>query len=86
MYVVMAGLTGTCGDLELSGGSAVYDPEGRALERLGDESPGIVVADLDPEEVTRVRERHPMLHDLEPGEPVPTGGVPRIIAAAPPRR
>ncbi|HYO39941.1 MAG TPA: carbon-nitrogen hydrolase family protein [Nocardioidaceae bacterium] len=64
MYVVMAGLTGRCGVGTFSGGSAVYDPEGRPIERLGDESSGVVVADLDPAEVTRVRRRHPMLSEL----------------------
>lgn len=78
MYVVMAGLTGRCGAGEFSGGSAVYDPEGRALERLGDEAPGIVVADLDPAEVARVRERHPMLHELVAGDLVPDASVPRL--------
>ncbi|MDQ3486032.1 MAG: carbon-nitrogen hydrolase family protein, partial [Actinomycetota bacterium] len=28
-YVVVAGLVGRCGDLEFSGGTAVYDPQGR---------------------------------------------------------
>ena len=37
MYVVFSGLTGRCGALEFIGGSAVYDPEGRPLARLGDE-------------------------------------------------
>ena len=37
LYVVFAGLTGRCGPSEFSGGSAIYDPEGRPLERLGTE-------------------------------------------------
>jgi predicted amidohydrolase len=57
----MAGLTGRCGQGRFSGGSAVYDPEGRPVQRLDDASPAVVVADLDPAEVTRVRERHGML-------------------------
>jgi len=61
MYVVMAGLTGRCGGGRFSGGSAVYDAEGRPVQRLADESPAVVVADLQPAEVTRVRERHGML-------------------------
>ena len=32
---------------ELSGGSAVYDPEGRPVVRTADGDPAIVVADLD---------------------------------------
>src|SRR3954454_6669077 len=34
LYVVFAGLTGRCGSRDFSGGSAVYDPEGRPLARL----------------------------------------------------
>ena len=60
MYVVLAGLTGRCGGGTFSGGSAVYDPEGRPLSRAGVEAPTVVVADLDPAEVRRVREQHPM--------------------------
>ncbi|MGA9749129.1 MAG: carbon-nitrogen hydrolase family protein, partial [Nocardioides sp.] len=33
IYVVVAGLTGQCGAGAFSGGSAIYDPEGRARER-----------------------------------------------------
>jgi predicted amidohydrolase len=60
IYVVLAGLTGRCGDGEFTGGSAVYEPEGRPLGRIGTESPGLVVADLDAAEVRRVQQRHPM--------------------------
>ena len=62
MYVVFAGLTGRCGSSEFSGGSAIYDPEGRPLERLGTER-GVVVADLDTEVVAAYRARHTMLAD-----------------------
>ena len=48
MYVVFSGLTGRCGDFEFIGGSAVYDPEGRPLARLGDEE-GLAIAELDTE-------------------------------------
>src|SRR5690606_19974830 len=34
MYVVFSGLAGPCGDEEFIGGSAVHDPEGRALARV----------------------------------------------------
>jgi 5-aminopentanamidase len=63
IYVVFAGLTGRCGPWEFNGGSAVYEPEGRALGRAGTESPGIVVADLDPAEVVRVQELNPIARD-----------------------
>jgi len=66
MYVVFAGLTGPCGDASFSGGSAVYDPEGRALVRLGDE-PGVAVADVDTSVVEATRARHTMLADHRAG-------------------
>src|SRR4029079_9337473 len=31
VYVVFAGLVGRCGALEFSGGTAIYDPQGRAV-------------------------------------------------------
>src|SRR5690606_20518108 len=35
IFVLFAGLTGTGGEAEFSGGSAAYDPEGRPLAKLG---------------------------------------------------
>ena len=66
MYVVFAGLTGTCGSSSFSGGSAVYDPEGRPLVRLGTE-PGVAVADIDTSVVEATRSRHTMLADRRDG-------------------
>jgi predicted amidohydrolase len=63
IYVVFSGLTGRCGDRDFSGGSAVYDPEGRPVQRVGAEAPAIVHADLDPAEVARVREMNPIARD-----------------------
>jgi predicted amidohydrolase len=63
IYVVFAGLTGRCGEHAFNGGSAVYDPEGRPLGRAGDESPAVVVADLDPAEVRRVQAVNPIAED-----------------------
>jgi len=60
---VFSGLTGRCGDHEFSGGSAVYDPEGRPLDRVGSGSPAVAVADLDPGEVTRVQQLNPIARD-----------------------
>jgi 5-aminopentanamidase len=59
MYVVLSGLTGRCGGLEFIGGSAVYDPEGRPLARLGSEE-GLAIADLDPAVVATTRATHTM--------------------------
>ena len=63
IYVVFSGLTGTCGDYAFNGGSAVYDPEGRPVDRVGDEAPAIAYADLDPAEVTRVQAMNPIGRD-----------------------
>jgi 5-aminopentanamidase len=63
IYVVFAGLTGTCGSGSFCGGSAVYDPEGRPVVRVGTESPGWVVADLDLDVVRRTQRDHPMAMD-----------------------
>jgi predicted amidohydrolase len=63
MYVVFAGLTGRARQGRgFSGGSAIYDPEGRAIVRLGTER-GVVAADLDTELVEETRARHTMLAD-----------------------
>lgn len=64
-YVVAAGLTGRCGSSSFIGGSAVYDPEGRPLARLGEEE-GLAVAELDPALVAATRARHRMHHDHRP--------------------
>ncbi|MGZ8738068.1 MAG: carbon-nitrogen hydrolase family protein [Nocardioides sp.] len=63
IYVVFAGLTGPCGTWEFSGGSAVYDPEGRPLDRVGPEAPAVAVADLDAGEVRRVQAMNPISAD-----------------------
>ena len=62
MYVVFAGLTGPCGAYSFIGGSAVYDPEGRPLARLGEEE-GLAVAEIDVALVEATRERHTMVFD-----------------------
>jgi predicted amidohydrolase len=54
MYVVLAAATGTCGDHRFIGGSAIFDPEGRPLARLGEEE-GLAIADLDPAVVAETR-------------------------------
>ena len=62
MYVVLSGLTGRCGAYDFIGGSAVYDPEGRPLVRLGDEE-GLAVAEIDSAVVDAARARHTMVAD-----------------------
>lgn len=66
IYVVFSGLAGRCGDREFSGGSAVYDPEGRTLDRVGDAAPAMALADLDPAEVRRVQQDNPLGRDRRP--------------------
>ena len=63
IYVVFAGLTGRCGAGRFSGGSAVYDPEGRPVARAGDEAPAVVTHDLDLDVVRRTQRDHPMARD-----------------------
>jgi 5-aminopentanamidase len=66
IYVVFAGLTGSCGSGSFGGGSAVYDPEGRPVVRVGAESPAWAVADLDLEVVRQTQRDHPMaMHRLD---------------------
>ncbi|MGH3369401.1 MAG: carbon-nitrogen hydrolase family protein [Nocardioidaceae bacterium] len=68
VYVVFAGLAGSCGGTRFSGGSAVYDPEGRPVDRAGDEAPAVVVADLDAAELVRVRDLNPLARDRLAGQ------------------
>ena len=63
IYVVFAGLTGRCGKHEFNGGSAVYDPEGRALGRAAAAAPAVVVADLEADQVARVQQQNPIGRD-----------------------
>jgi predicted amidohydrolase len=80
IYVVFAGLTGTCGDYAFNGGSAVYDPEGRPVVRTGAASPAVVVADLDPDEVSRVQAMNPILRDRRSSlGPRQTFKIPAIV-------
>jgi predicted amidohydrolase len=66
MYVVFSGLTGPCGEYSFIGGSAVYDPEGRPLARLGEEE-GLAVGEIDVDLVAATRARHTMVHDHRSG-------------------
>ena len=62
MYVAFAGLVGRCGSEHFSGGSAVYDPEGRTAARVGDGT-GFAVHELDAGVVESVRAAHTMGRD-----------------------
>ncbi len=63
MYVVFANSVGGDADWSFNGGAAVYDPEGRPMDRAADEGEAVVVATLDPAELARVRAAHTMLRD-----------------------
>ncbi len=62
VYVVFAGLSGACGPLSFSGGTAIYDPQGRAVVRVDGEE-GIAVAELDPEVILEARRINPYDRD-----------------------
>jgi len=73
MYVVVAQLVGFEGGKAFAGGSVVAGPSGRILARGPLFETGLVRADLDFEEITRVRADQPLLADLR-------GRLPRLLA------
>lgn len=60
-YVVAVNRSGEGGGLEYDGGSAAYDPWGEPVAEAADG--GLLVARIDPAEVTRVRARWPFVED-----------------------
>jgi predicted amidohydrolase len=74
IYAVMAGLVGRCGAQEFSGGTAVYDPQGRAIARV-DAGSGLAIADLDPEAVAEARRLNPFDRD----RPASLGGRTTLV-------
>lgn len=62
MYVLSAGMTGTCDGVDFVGGSAIHDPEGRRLQRMGTEA-GVVTATLHLAELVATREAQTMHAD-----------------------
>jgi omega-amidase len=64
-YAVGVNIVGRDGNgVEYTGGSAVYDPEGRELVHAGDR-PGIVTVTLDGEALTGYRQRFPAWQDAD---------------------
>jgi predicted amidohydrolase len=61
VYVVFAGLLGA--PHGFVGGSAVFDPEGRVLDRVPPGVEGLAVADIDPERLAEVRAAQRMWAD-----------------------
>lgn len=66
MYAVVGGLVGRCGSGGFGGGSAVYDAEGRALDRVDDDAEGMAIATLDARAQRETRAAHPMHADHRP--------------------
>ena len=64
VYVLYAGLTGFEGGKGMSGSTSAFSPRGDVLESLGPLDPGIIVLDLDHDEVERARATIPLLGDL----------------------
>jgi len=64
IYVAVAQLVGFEGGKAFAGGSVVAGPSGKVLARGPLFEPGLVRADLDFEEITRVRAQQPLLSDL----------------------
>lgn len=62
IYVVFAGLVGRCGELEFTGGTTVYDPQGRPVDRVRS-GEGMIVVDLDVEAVEEARRINPYERD-----------------------
>lgn len=62
VYVVFAGLVGRCGSLEFSGGTAIYDPQGRAVARV-DSVEGMALAELHVEAIEEARHINPYPRD-----------------------
>lgn len=64
-YVLTANAVDGPAPWSFSGGSAIYDPEGRPLGRAPATGEGMVVADLDPELLRQTRQAHPMLAEVQ---------------------
>jgi 5-aminopentanamidase len=74
IYTVMSGLVGRCGSLDFSGGTAIYDPQGRAIARV-DSGTGIAVADLEPAAIDEARRINPYHRD----RPASLGGRTELL-------
>jgi predicted amidohydrolase len=60
-YVVAVNRSGEGGGLDYDGGSVAYDPWGDPVGKAAEG--GLLVASIDPAEVTRVRSRYPFVED-----------------------
>ncbi len=78
VYVVLAGLTGRCGELTFSGGTAIFDPQGRRVAEVT-RGEGLAVTDLDPAAIAEARAINPYADD----RPASLGG--RLVTRLPHR-
>ncbi|MBW2277559.1 MAG: carbon-nitrogen family hydrolase [Deltaproteobacteria bacterium] len=62
LYVVGVNRAGQGGGLEYTGGSVIVDPMGKVLAHGGDQE-NLITAEIDPDEVARVRSELPFLAD-----------------------
>jgi predicted amidohydrolase len=72
IFVVMAGLVGRCGGLDFSGGTAIYDPQGRAVSHVG-VGEGMAIAELHRAAIDEARE----INTYDRDRPASLGG--RIV-------
>lgn len=66
MYVLCSNRVGTEGDKTYFGTSAVYGPSGETLAEVGDQEPGVALAEVDPSLVARIRRTRPVFRDRRP--------------------
>ncbi|MFF0155669.1 carbon-nitrogen hydrolase family protein [Micromonospora sp. NPDC005203] len=63
MFVVFANAVGGVEEWRFNGGAAIYDPQGRVLDRGADDGAAVLVATLDPTVLAATRSAHSMLAD-----------------------
>lgn len=66
MFVICANRYGLEGSKDYFGLSAIYGPNGEVLGTAPDGLDGLALAEVDPDEITRVRRRRPFLRDRRP--------------------
>jgi predicted amidohydrolase len=55
--------TSPCGGIEFWGGSFVYDPFGRLLQRASNDKEEVIIVDCDPKKSETTRQHWPFLRD-----------------------
>ncbi len=78
-YVVFADAVDGPEPWRLCGGSAIYEPEGRALVQAPDTGRAVVVAELEPAAIATTRREHEMLADLRTDTALDTDQSPRKL-------